>query len=418
MLAAALFCVFFSATPASSQPARPPSEGAVWSVRLRSAYLRQDIDDMILSLTMIARTDPALLRPLGQSLVLYLVREALQSARRDAGFELLQALFDAQWKLRYLGEPSTLWRDLTAMLIERDDLTRARLVAQRITDPHALIGMHADRRFDPIVRADPSRFDVNAAALREIEVLRALVERWTDVMEPSFHLAEALLTANRCAEALEVVDSVRAYVSSLEAEEKPYTDGGEFLVWILDQRSRALECLGRWDDGLAQRVRTSVLAEKGERNVSQAINLAGAYITHGRPVDALATLAKVGIPSDFGSMQIQSIRFYAALQLNDQRAIDEALAYMRAHQDDAIATYQRALVATGNLDEAAEVMIRRLESPSLRLDALIGVQDYADSAPAPFVQPWSGRGAALYERPDVQAAIERIGRIESYPSIR
>jgi len=122
--------------------------------------------------------------------------------------------------------------------------------------------------------------------------------------------------------------------------------------------------------------------------------------------------------SEYGGMQEQWARLRAFVQLGDVDGIRTALAFMSEHRDDALATYQSALLEVGDTDEAATVLIRRLDDGRDRADALYGVQDFADRPRTPFEEQRGRRWSPLIERADVSAAIERVGRIESYPFLR
>jgi len=93
-----------------------------------------------------------------------------QNARRKTA--LLQALYDAQWKLPGDVEPSAAWRDLMLRLLEKGRVSEAGEVVSRVTDVYVLIAMRSDRRFDQIVEANAARFDIGAAADRNFTSCR------------------------------------------------------------------------------------------------------------------------------------------------------------------------------------------------------------------------------------------------------
>lgn len=63
---------------------------------------------------------------------------------------------------------------------------------------------------------------------------------------------------------------------------------------------------------------------------------------------------------------------------------------------------------------ATPSLIERLEDKDLRSAALLSVQDYAVPLRTPRQAESDKRRRALLARPDVQAAIQKVGRIESY----
>jgi hypothetical protein len=76
------------------------------------------------------------------------------------------------------------------------------------------------------------------------------------------------------------------------------------------------------------------------------------------------------------------------------------------------------LLCAGDQDGAAARMIARLDDPESRADALVELQDYLPPAhPTAFRRAADARRAALKARPDVQAAVNRWGRILSWPTL-
>ncbi len=197
---------------------------------------------------------------------------AARTDRSDARFQLLEALYEARWKLTYGFEPSQAWTDFARLLLERGDVQRATEVAARIDSPRELLAMRVDKRYDAIVHAVPARFDIDQAMARQV-----------------------------------------------------------------------------------------------------------------------ATLEKLS---------------------RDTVGVKNALEYMREHQADAWSTFQTALVDANELEAAASLLIRRLKDPALRGDALSEMQDYRDGALSPVARTLAQRWRQVKARPDVQAALAEVGRIE------
>ena len=189
-------------------------------------------------------------------------------------------------------------------------------------------------------------------------------------------------------------------------------DAGEELAWTMDYRARALAQLGRFDEAVAQLRAAAERPEYGAPNVSQSINLAGLLADLGRGAEAEAIVAQVmarGL-SPYGRMQAEAVRACARTG-----PAAEALAYLREHQADAPAALQDALICEGDLQAAARLYIERLSDPDRRTSALAELQDYATPpVMTPLQQAAIRRREQLRRRPDVQAAIARVGRIEHY----
>jgi hypothetical protein len=133
-----------------------------------------------------------------------------------------------------------------------------------------------------------------------------------------------------------------------------------------------------------------------------------------RPTDALEVLEAVGPMSGYGKMVEQWARLRVSVALDDDDATQAALAYLSDHREDSLSHYQSALLKVGQEDAAADVLIRRLEDLATRVEVLETLQRYGEQADESENEAPEG----LLARPDVRAAIERVGRIESYPYLR
>jgi tetratricopeptide (TPR) repeat protein len=398
---------------------RDPARPVNWSMLFTASVEADKIKDALLSLIALVERWPEQLTRVPESYVPRAIHAARRAPNPDAEIRALSGLFKIRWYHRYNGEPSDLWHHLALLLLERGDANGAREVFARVTDPAMIVRARADKRFDSLRADEPPLFDVAAAAEREVERTRALAESEPDSLRALLVYVGALDVNNRCEEALGVTEQAIARASGPTAEEGPYRDGGEYFPWLLDTRARLLRCLGRWDDALRYRVQAARLTENGGPNVSQVINLASFYADLGRPEDALATIETVGkLRSDYGDMQEQSVRLKAYVQLGDVEGVRSALAFISENRADALGTYQSALLRAERMDAAAALLISRLENPRERADALYEVQDFADRPRIPIERQGVARWSALLARPDVSAAIERVGRRESYPVSR
>jgi hypothetical protein len=73
-----------------------------------------------------------------------------------------------------------------------------------------------------------------------------------------------------------------------------------------------------------------------------------------------------------------------------------------------------ALLKHGDLDAAAALLIQRLNAPDWRSGALVGLQHYAHSEQAPAMKTMDQRWNAVTSRPDVQATLAKVGRVERF----
>lgn len=108
----------------------------------------------------------------------------------------------------------------------------------------------------------------------------------------------------------------------------------------------------------------------------------------------------------------------SADELGDEAEVERQLAYIRDHRADSLASYEQALIGANRLDEAARVLIGRLQDPSERIDALMETQGYKEFPLPSRALKIRWRWQSVIQRPDVRAAVERIGNVGSYAVIR
>jgi hypothetical protein len=322
----------------------------------------------------------------------------------------LRALYAMHWKLKGDIEPSEPWRDLTLLLLDQGHLTEAIDVAAHVNDVYTLIAMRADRRFDAVVAAHPAQFDIAAAAEHQLKNLESASENNPYSLALKTDLLLELLHQQHYAAMLAESDSTLSALESTNFREKLYEDYYEQYARFLNVRSIALQRAGRWDEAVEQLKAASV-----GNNTNQLINLAVLYCVLDRPYDALEAIGRVkGDTSPFGAMQVESVRLEAAEQLGDRRQVAASMQFLKKHITDAPWAFMGALLSVNQLDGAARFLIEELLNPEQRQEALASVQDYASKPQTPRDQEFSSRWREVVAHKDVQAAIQKTGRVASY----
>ena len=226
-------------------------------------------------------------------------------------------------------------------------------------------------------------------------------------------LQDRLIEKGQNAEVLVISEAAVAHAERGDGE-KTFTDFGDSYNWVLNQRSLALAHEGHWDDAVREMTRAARRPEGGGVNVSQSINLAGLYTDLNEPDKAAAAIVEPGEMSPMGSMQLHYVRLQIAMEKNDTRSIAKHMAYLRTHRTDDIATWQRALLRHDDLDAAAALLIQRLNASDWRSDALVQMQHYVRSEQTPTMKIMDQRWNIVTSRPDVQAALAKVGRVEQF----
>jgi tetratricopeptide (TPR) repeat protein len=382
-----------------------------WNMRLTAAYGARDHAEATLALTTLAARWPERLSEVDSRIIGSTVHNTVRTGATR--YQLLSALFKANYKADDF-DLSGWWRDLALLQLEQGDRPSAKKTLEKVTDPTALISVRADNRFAPV--RDGIALTVPTAVEGQVRQAREAVKARPTKLRPVVQLMEALRRGLHFTEALQVADDA---ISAMNGPKGPkvYDDYRDQRTWLLNGRSEALCDLGKWDEAVAQMLAASRLPEGGDVNVSQTINLASLYNDLGKPTEARATVANVSAEtvSPYGLMQATIERLASADQLGDSTEVEKQLTLLREHKDDSLATFQRALVSANRQDEAAQLLISRLQDPDQRIDALLEVQNYQEPALAPRAAEWHRRWNAVKSRPDVREAINKVGNVSQYP---
>jgi hypothetical protein len=151
-------------------------------------------------------------------------------------------------------------------------------------------------------------------------------------------------------------------------------------------------------------------------DAAQLLALIGDYCGLGRPNDALAAINRISAKtSAAGQMLLEVEQLDAAVQLGDSKRASRSLEYLKSHRTDRLPMYLMALIEMNQLDGAAQELIRQLRDENERREALLGAQDFPLHPLAARDMRLEAERRALISRPDVRRAIDKVGRVESYP---
>ena len=397
----------------------PDAAAEHWVLRAQFATWVDAWADAGLAIKTLAKTWPQSLAEFDHEAVQWTIAQMARDKKlADERLELLNALYDAKFQLEWHIEPSDLWRQLVLQALERKDMARARDVLKRIESPGSLVRMRIDRRFDPIVQAEPSAFDVAAASQAECRKLRREMTANPNRLGPVVQYMYSLFSVGEYGEVISLADRVLAQNAKASKDKPAFEDVADTLNWIYDLKSQALRGLGRWDEALVIQEEARRQRETSTDKVSQAINLGGSYLVRNRPDDALKSLEGIDWArslSGFGRMQLQHVRLRAYLQLGNREEAEKVFVYLRENKIDAPDTWQEALLDWGDVDGAAALYIARLRDPEDRVSALYAAQTFKPVPRLPRQIEDVERWQKLLSRPDVTAAINEVGRREQHP---
>jgi tetratricopeptide (TPR) repeat protein len=402
----------------------PKADGDTWLARSRAASILEKWSDCALALTMVARKWPGKLagdEHQGWRIKKTVFELGRNPALRAQRTELLEALYQAEYKSELGVEPSHLWLMLATDALEQKDLSRAREISRRIKHSTILVSMRIDKRFDVLIAAEPRLRDVRAAADREAKYLKAVTKKRPKSLHALVQYANALFTLGKFDTMLSLANDAIARMEEAPEDQPPYEDIDDNLNWLHNSKANALVALGRLEES------AEVLAnwERSDRNradkVSQAINLGAAYNWMGRPDDALKAVDGLDWSrgmSEYGRMQYQRVRFRAYLLKGMDSEAREIVEWIREHQDDAPNTAQSTLLEIGDIDDAAALLVSRLRDVDKRAEALEEIQKYRETPHSDRYKEFEALEESMLSRPDVAAVIAEYGRREKFPIYR
>ena len=282
----------------------------------------------------------------------------------------------------------------------------AKAVAQA-DDPRVLMYVAADRRFSTRW-ASTSAFDWTA--LEEASVARARTDMADapERLSPVRDLMASLRALGRYDEAIQIGQAFRARLQDGEA----FQDREEQGDWVLILLGHSLLDTGDVKEAEAVFDEAIGSADDAEPSTDARMNWAGRLLDLSRPQDVLKVLD--GIDRDYvtpyGEAWIDSQRACAQTSL-DPKAAAATIDALRKTRDENPGALSQALICANRLDETAELLIWRLQSPEHRAGAL---DPFWTARPPPVVQPWLAgferRRQTLLARADVRAALDKVGR--------
>jgi tetratricopeptide (TPR) repeat protein len=345
-----------------------------------------------------------------ESLVFQIVQQTPLGSPQT--FRLLEQLESSEWH-SIDNRAGTPWHRLALERLRRGNREGASRALALIRTPDTIVHVRIDKRFDGLYDRTSPSFDPVQASKARIAFLKTEAEANPSSLEHRAQLLLELLAAGRNEEVLELTGTIAKSVA--ESPEAPPFEDMDKMAWIQDQRSRALERLGRNDEALAELAQAATIKEDGGPNVNQALNLAGQHCESGDGKKTLAAVERAGKNlSPYGAMVYHSLRHCGAVLTGDARTQQVELEFLRAHREDGKSIYLRELLRANRMDDAAREMIARLESERLRGEMLYSLQDFPSSTPDSPQSAIGKRWDQVAARSDVKLVIDKVGRIEHF----
>ena len=326
---------------------------------------------------------------------------------------LAQALFRIGWP----GDSDQIGADAIRMILVEDRLDHgdpesARGYAASLSTPETLRRLLVVRRYDAIVAPGEERVEVLRRSLAERDRETAdWVGVAPDNLRAVFDRAQFLRLLGRN-------DEAWALLQPFTLDVPQTVESDYFGKWLINIAADALVELHRDED--AVRLIHQLTALPVAQNldlIGPDINFAELLLRMGRNEEALehATWLDSGQrqhANRYGQMWIDTALVCSLARLHRRTEALQRLERMRAQEDTSRAALMRAHLCLGDEDSAASLLVQQLgeDSPG---NTLLQLQDY--SIPAGRTDEMDARLRALRERPEVRAAVERVGRILSLP---
>lgn len=399
----------------------PGADAGVWTLRFRAALEARQLEDAPDAVEALGRSSPATLNQITVAAFHGFKTQAVAAGHADLALRLYAALEAANYTPAGSGAggADSIWLDEAAMAADAGDARHAAALIGRLTHTRSLIRVKLDSRFAAAVAADPARFDLKAAALRELDRDRADMAAHPDRLAALRAVATDLMGLERFDEALALDQSALDRIAQAPRGKPAFADQDRWLNFLHDGKSGALRRLGRFDDAVQAMRDGARLPEQGQRNVSQTINLSELLNTVGRPEEALAALKPFdsGLKaSPFGEAWVHAERACAYYKLGRTAQIAPELAWLTAHQRDNPDARQEGVFCGGSTGDLAAEFIAELKDPDQRQGALVALSEFdPPSATTPFLAEALATMAAIRARPDIRAAVAAAGHTERIP---
>lgn len=339
----------------------------------------------------------------------------LIAAQDDPDLEMavLGRMVEIDWQtVSARNAANTRWRiSLAQLQITRGTPATLRDNLEQVSDPGSLVSVALDRRFEsvwPELEA-AGRFDWKTLAEADLAAKRKAFASEPNRLEHAMYLMDALRRAGASEEAEAIGRAAKARLATPDA----FVDQEENAAWLLLSLIDTLEDQGRWDEVDALFREVMPVSDRSGDRISQRVNWSDHLIAAGRPAEALKLLEEIGddVGSPYGNAWRDS-GMVCALADSDRQRAQALLDRMSPGWDSNPAAVQEAHLCLGQIDEAAAMMVKRLESPKHRNGA-IGANLKGASGKTPRLPHAARLKAArdqVYARPEVVKALARYSR--------
>ncbi len=294
------------------------------------------------------------------------------------------------------------------------DLIQAGRLVEGLEFAETRMRVQIEREFEPFWVEDTQalREHIREGAEHTIQFYGNLAEENPGFIEPIALKAQGYASLGQPDRAFAELEAAREQVFNGEL----INDVGEQMTWLLNDMATVAEQQGDFERAVTLMDEAASLSEYNSANVSQRINLAFMLALDGQAERALEQLEQVDVEqtSAHGKAMVLTTRICAEALGGIASEFDAELQELSDAGMIISGFHQYALACIDDRDQAAALMVERLNHPAARADALVALQEYLDvegEYKSPFRPQLDAHEDAVIARPDVAAAINRAGRI-------
>ncbi|MFT4089242.1 MAG: hypothetical protein QM645_00825 [Asticcacaulis sp.] len=308
-------------------------------------------------------------------------------------------------------DPNAIWFDLFKVYVHEGDEARA-WALMPFADSQSVLRMRIEHAYAPYLKALPKEGDYSYALEQDLLLKRKAYAEAPDDPDALIDLSYELIRIGRLEEAETLL------TGAIERREAVQTEqADDYIPWFYGLRALTHNLSG--DLVAAENdYRHAMQVNSDANNPFYVIGLASFYSEHGRNDEAAELIATLETADMEIIDQVWVASIVACMPLKQGRdeAFEAARATLAAHAWEDIFISAYGLLCAGDEAVLAGLIIEGLDNPLTREKALLYVQTYKPFPHASHkVVKIFERQKGVLARPDVRAAIERYGVIETLP---
>ena len=342
---------------------------------------------------------------------------------KDRKLTLLESLYLASYQpLRIPGYTSSLYVELVQLYLERKEVTRAENVINTSTSRFSdnILIWH-DKRFEKIwsFHQQKANFSPVKAVTQYIKQIEYTLENtngltWEEWIKGKDILVNEYLGIGKTVEAIDTATKALARVPKELREHDSY-------LWLTQALASAYEQANDWQN--AMRTMDNLVQldiEKNSTVINFIINYSILLLNAGLSNEALAVADDVlttyqKYVNDHGEYFAMAVKVCALVELRKNGEAKKVFSLMNQSVEKNYVAVNQAAFCLGDYASLARIALLRFDEPEQRQDVLASFSDYSVKGLSTKQKVYYRAYRKLLEREDIRKAINRHGRVKSWP---